>query len=283
MFLVTGATGNVGSELTALLCAGGEPTRALVQTPEKADALRGYDCEIAIGDFDDPDSLDEAVRGVTAIYLLTPAGPRQLEQERAVVDAGVRAGDVRVVKQGVMGYDAGIGRLGDSHAASIAYLRDSGLPHTLLLPNAFMQNLLTAASLVQQQNMLALPGGDAAVSHVDARDVAAVGAHVLASEGHEGATYVITGPEALTYGEVADAMSQVLEREIRYVDVPPDEARRAMTDSGMPEWYADALGELMAAYRQGKAATVTDEVEKATGRPARPLAEFLSDHRSAFA
>ena len=283
MFLVTGATGNVGSELTALLCAGGEPTRALVQTPEKADALRGYDCEIAIGDFDAAESLDEALRGVTALYLLTPAGPHQFEQERAVVDAAVRAGDVRVVKQAVMGYDAGIGRLGDSHAASIAYLRDSGLRHTVLAPNSFMQNLLTAASLVQQQNMLALPGGDAAVSHVDARDVAAVGAHVLASEGHEGATYVITGPEALTYAEVADAMSQVLEREIRYVDVPPDEARRAMTDSGMPEWYADALGELMAAYRQGKAATVTDEVEKATGRPARPLTEFLSDHRSAFA
>lgn len=282
MILVTGATGNVGSALTAELCAAGEATRALVRTPESADNLRGYDCEIAVGDFSDARSLDKALCDVRVMYLLTPGGPSQVDQERAAVDAAVRAGGVRVVKHAALGYDGGIGRFGDNHGRSIDYLRASGLPFTVLAPNAFMQNLLGNAALVQQQGILPAAGGDAAVSHVDARDIAAVAAHVLSSDGHEGATYEITGPEGLTYGQVAAQLSELLGREIRYVDTPPEEARRAMVGGGMPEWFAGALTELTAAYRAGKGEKVTDEVEKATGRPARPLREFLDDHRSAF-
>ncbi len=283
MILVTGATGNVGGALIAQLCMAGTPARGLVRNPEKADDLRGYDCEVAIGDYGDPSSLDEAMRGVQSIFLLTPAGPSQVDQERAVIDAGVRAGAARVVKQAVMGIDAGIGRFGNSHAASMEHLRASGLAHTILAPNALMQNLLGNAALVQEQGILPLAGGDAAVSHVDARDVAAVAAHVLTSDGHDGATYEITGPEALTYAEVAARFSELLGREIRYLDAPPEPARQAMLEAGMPAWLAGAFDELMAAYREGKGAKVTDEVEKATGRPARSLAEFLAHHRAAFA
>jgi len=283
LILVTGATGNVGGQLIAQLCAAGHPARALVRNPEKADDLRGYDCEVAVGDYGDPPSLGEAMRGIESIFLLTPAGPNQVAQERAVIDAGVRAGATRVVKQAVLGFDAGIGRLGSSHAANLEHLRASGVPHTVLAPNSFMQNLLGSAATVQQQSMLALPGGEAAVSHVDARDVAAVAAHVLTTEGHEGATYEITGPEALTYAEVAAEISELLGREITYVDAPPAQAREAMVGAGMSAWLADALGEAMAAYRQGAGAKVTDEVEKATGHPARPLRDFLAHHRGAFA
>lgn len=283
MILVTGATGNVGGELTALLCAAGTPTRAMVRTPEKADTLRGIDCDVAIGDFADPASLDRALDGVEAVYLLSPAGPDQVHQERAVIDAAVRAGRPRVVKQAVMGMAGGIGRLGDSHLAAVEHLRSSGVAHTVLAPNNFMQNLLASAALVAEQSLLALPVGDGAVSHVDARDVAAVAAHVLTSDGHEGATYEITGPEALTFTEVAARMAQVLGREISYVDVPADQARAGMVQGGMPEWYADALSELMGAYRAGAGSAVTDEVAKATGRPARPIEDFLADHRAAFA
>jgi len=283
VILVTGATGNVGSALTAALCEAGRPARALVRTPESADNLRGLDCEIAIGSFDDPASLDEALGGVEAMYLLTPAGPRQVDQERSAIDAAARAGGVRVVKHAVLGYDGGIGAIGDSHAKSIEHLRASGLSHTILAPNSFMQNFLRSAALVQQQSILPLAGGAAAVSHVDARDVAAVAAHVLAGDGHEGATYQITGPEALTYAEVAAELSTLLGREIRYIDAAPDQARESMVGAGMPEWFADAVDELMASYREGNGAEVTDEVEKATGRPARSLSRFLADHRAAFA
>ena len=283
MILVTGATGNVGSVLTAQLCDAGVPTRALVRTPETADNLRGFDCEIAVGDFTDPSVLDEALRGVDALYLLTPASSSQVDQERTIIDAAARTGGVRVVKHAVLGYDGGIGRFGDNHARSIEHLRGSGLPHTVLAPNSFMQNLLRSAALVQQQSILPYAAGDAAISHVDVRDVAAVAAHVLTSDGHDGATYEITGAEALSYAEVVAQLSELLGREIRYVDAPPDQAREAMSAGGMPAWTVDAFDELFAAYRDGQGAKVTGEVQKATSRPACPLSEFLADHRAAFA
>lgn len=282
MILVTGATGNVGGELIARLCEAGVPTRALVRTPEKADALRGYDCEVAVGDYSDRDSLTDALRGVETVFLVTPDGPGQVRQERSVIDAVVRAGGARIIKQAVMG-PAAVGRMGDNHAGALDYLRSSGLPHTVLAPNSFMQNLLRSAALVQEQNKLAVPAGNGALSCVDARDVAAVAAHVVTTEGHEGATYEITGPEALTFGEMAVRMSRVLGRDISYVDVAPHEFRATIVDSGMSEWLADALGDLMSAIRAGKAAAVTDEVKKATGRPARPIEDFLATHRMAFA
>ncbi len=131
--------------------------------------------------------------------------------------------------------------------------------------------------------MLRSSVGDAAVGHVDVRDVAAVAAHVLTSEGHAGATYTITGPEALTYAQVAETMSRVLGRPVRLEEVPAEQARAGMVAAGVPEWLADGLGELDAVTRTGAAAGVTDEVQKATGHPARDLEAFLTEHRAAFA
>jgi uncharacterized protein YbjT (DUF2867 family) len=174
------------------------------------------------------------------------------------------------------------GRLVAEHRRVVQHLRDSGLRGTVLAPGSFMQNLLNRAGSVQEQGVLAASAGTAAISHVDVRDVAAVAAHVLTSDGHEGATYTITGPEALTWEQVAAQLGEVLGREVRYVDAAPQDARAAMIGRGTPEWVADALLELNDAYRAGHGATVTDEVEKATGKPARPLRQFLTEHAAAF-
>jgi uncharacterized protein YbjT (DUF2867 family) len=174
------------------------------------------------------------------------------------------------------------GRVLAEHRRVVRHLRDSGLPGTVLAPGSFMQNLLRQAGSVQEHDVLALPAGTAAVNHVDVRDVAAVAAHVLTSDGHDGATYTVTGPEALTYEQVAASLAEVLGREVRYVDAPPQDARAALVGGGLSPWLADALLELHEAYRSGHGATVTDEVEKATGRPARPLRQFLTEHAAAF-
>ncbi len=260
MILVTGATGTVGGQLVRQLCGHGAAVRALVRSQEKADSLRGYDCETAIGSYDDEHSLHVALAGVDRVFLLSAPGEHMADQELAVVRALQHAhGEVRVVK-----------------------LAEAGIPTTVLAPNSFMQNFLLWAGSAQEQGGFYLPAGEAAVSHVDARDVAAVAAHVLTSEGHEGATYTITGPEALTYHQVADTLSKLLDKPVRYVEVPPAAAREAMTGGGVPEWLADGLLELFEVYRGGAAAGVTDEVHKATGSPGRTVEAFLRDHLSAY-
>lgn len=285
MILVTGATGNVGGHLVPLLCGSGAPVRGLVRSPEKAEALRGYDCEVAIGSFEDAESLDEAMRGVDRVFLLSPAGEGQVEAETAVVEAAERSGaGAHVVKLAVLGTSADSPvRMYRNHAAAVSRLERSGLPTTVLEANYFHQNLLLQAAPLQEQDALLLPGDDTPVSAVDARDVAAVAAHVLTSDGHAGATYRVTGPEPITRAQTAERLSALTGREIRYTSVEPTRAREGYIELGLPGWLADGLLEMYASHGRGEAAEVTDEVNKATGRDARSLDDFLADHRAAFA
>lgn len=285
MILVTGATGLVGGHVLSQLCRERSDVRALVRTPERADALRGIDCEVAVGDYGDPASLAEALRGVDTVFLIAPGSARLAEQEGAVLDAIAAAGrPVRVVKLAAAGIDGGSGvRFVEQHQLVVDRLRAEGFVHTVVAPGTFMQNLLGLAAQVQAQGVLPVPAGDARVALIDARDVAAVAAHVLTTEGHEDAVYVVTGPEPLSYAEVAERMAPIAGQPVRYVDVPLEAWREQAVASGASEWVVDGYLELFAAIRSGAGEPVTDEVEKATGRPARTLEQFLADHRAAFA
>ena len=285
MILVTGATGTVGGQLVDQLSRRGAPVRAFVRSQERADVLRGYDCEIAVGSYDDPQSLHRALGGVTKVFLLSPPSEQMASQELAVL-AAVRAGhaEVQVVKLAAIGVDGEVAgsRLLEQHRTVVDALVEHGQPHTVLAPNSFMQNFLLWAGSVQEQGAFYAPAGEGAVSHVDARDIAAVAAHVLTTDGHDGATYTVTGSQALTYTEVAEHFSTALGKTVSYVDVPPDGARAAMVDAGLSPWLADGLVELNARYRAGGASVITDEVQKATGHEPRTVEGFLGDHLTAF-
>jgi uncharacterized protein YbjT (DUF2867 family) len=285
MILVTGATGNVGGALLRQLSADGHPVRALVRTPEKADDLRGIDCETAVGDLARPESLDDALRGVDAAFLVTPGQPDQPALETAFLDAAGRSAErPHVVKLAAAGFGHdNPSAYGRNHAEIVDALRRSGLPHTVIAPSTFMSNLLFDAATVQSDGAIYAPAADAAIAYIHPGDIAAVAAHVLAKPGpHDGATYVATGPEALTYHQIAEKVGRVAGREVRYVPVSPEQARSAMLAAGMDEWQVDALLGLFQIYRAGLARDTTDEVSKATGRPARSLDDFLAAHAAAF-
>ena len=288
--LVTGATGTVGGALVPLLTDVGAsgspvvPVRVMVPSPEAADDLRGYDVEVVVGDLDRPETLDDALKGIDAAFLVAPAGPALAARELAFLDAVDRAPDrPHVVKLASLGWEDPQSRLSAGHGTVVERLRSAGLRHTVLAPNGFMQDILRFAAMVQEESALLLPAGDGAVSHVDARDVAAVAAHVLGDPApHEGLSYVVTGPAALTYAEVAAHVGGVAGREISYRDSPPDEVRQRLLGYGWSEWTADGMLEVYAAYAAGAGAVVTDEVQKATGRPARDFGAFLHSHAAAF-
>ncbi|GAC1324474.1 MAG: SDR family oxidoreductase [Mycobacteriales bacterium] len=283
MILVTGATGTVGGHLVAELDKAGAPMRALVRSPEKADTLKGYNVAIATGDLAQPQTLPAALAGVDRVFLLSPPAREQPALEKALIDAAVAAGSKQhIVKLAVIGHAPEGPVLGRNHAEVVDHLKASGLPYTVLAPSSYMQNLLRGAATIQGQGAIYQPAGSGAISHIDARDIAAVAAHVLTTDGHEGKDYALTGPAALTYTEVAEILTGVLGRQVTYVDVAPEQARQGMLAAGMDEWLVGALLELSDIYKAGYATTITDEVTKATGRPARTVEEFVRDHRGAF-
>jgi uncharacterized protein YbjT (DUF2867 family) len=283
MILVTGATGNNGQELVRQLTSLGQAVRALVRNPSEAARLKGPNLDLALGDFERPDTLEAALRGVEKAFLLTPVAERFAQWQKDFIEAAQRAGVKHLVKFSGMGaaFDAKSELLRLHHQTDVA-LRDSGVPFTILQPNSFHQNALSFAATIKAQGKFYLPLKNAPQSTVDIRDITAVAAKALTSPGHEGKTYVITGPEALTFHQVAQKLSSVLGRKIEYVDLPPAAAADAMTKSGMPEWNVRVVTELLGYFASGAAATVTDTIPRLLGRSAISFEQFAKDHRAAF-
>src|SRR6266480_5845813 len=211
--LVTGATGTVGRDVTKLLSKKGAAIRAGVRDQAKARPQFDDDIALATFDFENEASFARALGGVTKVFLLPPLLPNQVELTNAFVDAAKRAGVRRIVKLSAIGVDNEIQfTVGKWHAANEQHIRESGLAFTFLRPNSFMQNFITY--FPPRDGTIYLPWGNGKASLVDARDIAAVAAEALTSEGPEGKTYTLTGPAALGIAEVASILSEVAGREI---------------------------------------------------------------------
>jgi uncharacterized protein YbjT (DUF2867 family) len=284
MIMVTGATGNNGQELVRQLAALGQTVRALVRNPARAANLKGPNVELVPGDFDQPATLDAALQGADKAFLLTPIAERSVEWQSAFIQAARRAKVKHLVKFSGMGARPSIGvELLRMHGETDEVLRNSGLPFTILQPNSFHQNILSSAATIKAQNAFYWPMKTAQQSTVDIRDINAIAAKVFTSPGHEGKTYVITGPEALTFQQAAEKLSAVLGRKIQYLDVPLSAAADGMRKSGMPEWNVRVVIELLGYFATGAAAAITDTVPRLLGRPAISFEQFAKDHRPVFA
>ncbi|MCW2676206.1 MAG: azoreductase [Modestobacter sp.] len=284
MILVFGGTGTIGGAVLRQVAASGTPARAAVRSPERAGALTGPATETVVADLADPGTLAPALDGVGAVFLASPGSADQVELEGNLVTAAAEAG-VPVVKLAALGYDAAPPeeaiRFGANHARVVQRLRDSGVPFTVLAPSGFMSNFLANAAGVRD-GVLYGSAGDGGVAWIDPDDVGAVAAHVLTTDGHEGASYALTGPEVLTFAQVAERLAEVTGHDVRYVDVPGPDFEQSLRSAGLDEWTAAAVTELHQLYRTHASEVVTDEVQKATGRAPRSLADWLAANGEAF-
>ena len=280
MILITGASGNVGSEVLKQALAVGLKIRATFQSPDKA-AKAPAGMEGVIMDYAKPDTIRPALHGVEKIFLVGPP-VRDLPAMEANFIKEVRAaGPKHIVKLSALGGRESMFPSGHRHSEE--NIEASGLPYTFLRPNAFMQNLVNYnAGTIRSHNAFYGCQGNGAVSVVDIRDIAAVAVMVLAATGHEGKSYALTGGEALTNEQVAEKISRVAGRKISYVDLPPAEFKKAILSTGTPEWSADALLDLQRLYREGKASLLTDDVERLTGRKPITFDQFAHDYAFAF-
>ena len=285
MILVIGATGTIGSELTRLLAKTSEPTRALCRSLEKAEEVREQGMEPAIGNLEDAAGLEMIMDGCDRLFLLSPPDLDQVKRERTVIDAARRAGVRRIVK--VSAADANPGApvpWARWHSKIDTHLRTSGVEWTILKPTAFMQNFLSWAPMISQGKLYGA-ADEGRASWIDARDVAAVAANVLAgeAEGHKGATYFLTGPKSFSMSDATAILSEVLGRKVKYVNVPRFALRARLRLSGLQGWLADGIAEQFAnVLAGGHSVDVTGEVTRLAGSPPRSFADFARDHQRIF-
>lgn len=283
MILVTGSTGKIGKPLVAALKAKGAAFKALAHSEASLRALEAEGVATVRGDLGDPASLGKAMEGVEALFLLA-SGPRFDQLELNALAAAKRAGVKRVVKASANGAHADSANpFFRAHARVERELEASGMAFTILRPNFFMQNWVEFfAHGIRAGQPLYVNAGEGRLSWIDARDIADVAAAALTGEGHAGFVYVLSGPEALSYAEVAKRLGGLLGREIPYVPVPDAAAFGAMKGMGMDPWYAYGMTVLHQDVRQGLAEPVSGTVELVTGRAPRGIDAFLKENLGAF-
>jgi uncharacterized protein YbjT (DUF2867 family) len=275
MYLVAGATGNVGSELVRALAGAAEPVRALTRTAGR-DWPDGV--EEAVGDLNDPESLSGALDGIRGAFLLSGYAdmPGLLDRIRTAGAEHV----VLLSSSSVTGTDLD-NAVAEYSLDSERVVRESGVAWTFLRPNSFMSNTLQWAPQLAAGDVVRERFADVPVSTVDPYDVAAVAAVALTSGGHAGTAYRLSGPEALRPADRLRVLGDMLGRKLQLRALSDDEARAEMTASGMPEKYIRAFFSFFADGTVDET-TVHADVAEVLGRPARTFAEWCEAHAGAF-
>lgn len=279
--LVTGASGSVGREVLAALTRRGVPVRALSRNPRTVASWKDEGIDAALGSLDD---LTGALPGCDRVFLLSAATPDQYGQDRLAIDA-CRAADISHVVKLSSGDAVPESPISwaRGHAYSDEYLLRSGLPFTLLKPSAFYPNLLSNASTIKR-GFLPHTSKQGTTGWIDVADIAASAAAVFAGEGHDGATYLLTGPEALSYPDLALRFSSVLASTVRPVFLPAPLYRGALRASGVDAWTATNLvAQFADVVRDGRDDPgVTSSVHDLTAKSPVPVTDWIWSNSAAF-
>jgi uncharacterized protein YbjT (DUF2867 family) len=278
--LVTGATGNTGPGLVTSLCRAGVDVRILVRNATKAKALQDAGAEVVVGDLDKPATIPPAVEGVSKIYLLTWNGPTAVQQAQNVIEAARHAGIIHLVRHSMWGSEQS--RIIQQGYQIEQKVKGSGLPWTLLKPTFFMQNTMMAAQTISSNGMIYWDMKDGKLGMIDVRDIADAAFSVLTGSGHEGKSYILTGPAAISFYDVAKSFSNALGKDVKYVSVPGEAAVKSMIDIGLPKWIAEGYLELDEGFADNFANSVTENVPNLTGHPARSFDQFAHDFAQIF-
>jgi uncharacterized protein YbjT (DUF2867 family) len=275
MFLVTGATGNVGAEVARALTAADQEVRALVRSGRSPGLPSGV--EAVAGDLNRPESLADALAGVRGVFLLPGyedmegvlAQVRNAEVERVVLLSGSSAGS------------------GDTTNAVSAYMirsedavREAGVPFTILRPFGFMSNALGWRDQLRAGDVVREPFADVAVAVIDPADIGAVAASALLADGHEGRIHVLTGPQALTPADRVGILGAALGRDLR-LEALSDEEARAQMSAQMPIEYVDAFFDFYVAGSLDES-RVLRTVREVLGREPRTFEQWAAAHVDAF-
>lgn len=277
---ITGATGRLGSRVARRLAAAGAAQLLLVRDPARAPELPG--ASTAVASFPDRDAVTVALQGVPTVLMVSASETLdRVAQHTAFVDAAAAAGVRHLV---YISFDGAATdctfTLGRDHYATEQHIRSSGMAFTFLRDNLYADFL---PALVGEDGVIRGPAGDGRVAAVAQDDIADAAAAVLLDPaGHAGCTYTLTGPQALSLGEVAGILTAELGRHIDYRVETLDEAYASRSSYGAPRWQLDAWVSTYTAIAAGELATVTDDVQTLTGHAATSLVQLLRSGAVAY-
>jgi NAD(P)H dehydrogenase (quinone) len=312
MLGITGATGQVGGRIAASLAAVGLPQRLIVRDAARAPRLPGVEV-VEASSYGDRAAMVRALSGVDRLFLVSardrfgvahmaakngappPRSYDRLKEQLTAVEVAMEAGVQHIVYLSIMGAapDA-VFILAHDHFHTEEYIRASGVPFTFLRSSLYTDNV---PSGVSAGDVIRVPAGEGCVSWVTRDDVSAAAVAVLTGSGHEGRSYDITGPEALTMAETAERLSAAVGRKIVYQPQTAVEARqtrstsrlekfeaerRMLTGHGLDEYEVEVFVTHFLQIAAGDISRVSDAVPKLTGRPAQSLSEYLVSHPESY-
>ena len=282
MILVTGATGNIGSELVKHLAATGKPLRVVTRSEAKVSHLDPR-IERVIGDLHDVSVVRKALQGVERLFMLPVLFDNNHTADRLLLEEAKRAGLKHVVMISSNTVRLDIKGIASLHRDKEQLAQESGVPWTLLRPGAFMSNVLQWIPTIKSQSKVFNPTADGKFAPISPHDIASVATLALISDGHEGKTYELTGGQLLSAHDQVRILSDVLNKPIRCVDVPIEADVEKLRAAGIPQLFVDGLAILWARLREGKGTFQTDQVQKLTGKSPQTFETWCQEHRFAFA
>jgi uncharacterized protein YbjT (DUF2867 family) len=279
-YLISGATGDVGSKVVEQLLRRGERPRLYVRDKEKTRARFRDRADVFVGDLADQASLETALSGVDGFFVVN-SGP-QIAARDQIAAAAARAAAVRhLVKLSSLDVRQGLA-IGAWHEQGEAAIRASEVPFTFIQPTGFMSNLRAWAPSIKAEGVVRSSTGDGKRAFIHSDDIAAVVVETLTNHKYEGKSLAITGPEAVSFAEVAEKIGAAIGKKLKFQPVSDEEAHRRYAATGAEEEETEAHVALWRAIREGRLATVTDEVERVLGRKPIGLDQWIVENAAAF-
>jgi len=279
--LVAGATGNTGSEILKQLLEKGVQFKAMSRDKSKFKNIAGINR--VEGNFADISSLVLAFKDVENIYVAMPAHPDNEVWINNIISASKKAGVLHIVKLSGMGVSPDAGsEIIRVHAKTDDMLMQSGLVYTLLRSNSFYQNIFASIPTIKNQSSIYSPLSDSKLSLIDIRDVAAVAVKALTENGHNNKIYNLTGPETLSYYDIAKKIGSAIGKDITYYPISKEQAKLSMLKAGVSEWRADKLSEILEWFGKGGFEAISPDVESVLNRSAYRFDEFFNDYKIKF-
>jgi uncharacterized protein YbjT (DUF2867 family) len=281
-YLITGATGNVGSLIVERLIECGERPRIFVRDVQKAQARYGNQVDVFVGDLADAETVKAALTGADALLLLN-SGPELAERDEAAAKAAKAAGVKHLVK--LSSHDARVEGVGTGvwHERAEAAIRSSGVPFTFVQPSGFMSNALFWARSIKIESVVRSCTGYGKIPFIHSQDIADVATKALTTRAYLGESLPITGPEALSYAEMAAKISAAIKKPVRFETISEDEDRQKMISDGDAPEVVTAHLSIYQAIREGRLTTVTDTVGRVLGRNAITFDQWVRENLTVFA